>query len=306
MTRREVIGLLGASGSLLANSAPRFRLAVCNETFEGAAFAESCRLARSTGYTGLEVMPSTLSPDPASLSAGRRTELRRIMNDAGVEFTGLHSIMSAPAGLHLTTPDDAVRRRGWEYFRQMIDLCGDLGTNRYLVLGSAKQRAAAKGESVEDALKRLRDGLAESAPHAAERRVLLLAEPLAPHLCNVLNTLAQAVEMVRSINHPAVQTMFDTHNTAGETEPHDELIRKYARYIRHVHVNEMDGRHPGTGKYDFGLMLRALRQIGYSGWISLEVFQFKPSGEEVARAAAAFLRRLEVTTGSSTREVGKT
>ena len=161
------------------------------------------------------------------------------------------------------------------------------------MLGSSKQRSAAKGESVDDALKRLRDGLAESAPHAQERGVLLLAEPLAPHLSNVLTSLGQAVELVRSIDHPFVKTMFDTHNAVRETEPHDALIRKYATYIRHVHVNEMDGRHPGTGSYDFGLLLRALHQIGYDGWISLEVFQFKPSGEQVARESAALLRKLE-------------
>ena len=92
--------------------------------------------------------------------------------------------------------------------------------------------------------------------------------------------------------------MFDTHNAVNESEPHDTLIRKYARYLRHVHVNEMDGRHPGTGSYDFGLVLRALREIGYGGWVSLEVFQFKPSGEQVARESAALLRRLENSSGS--------
>jgi sugar phosphate isomerase/epimerase len=68
---------------------------------------------------------------------------------------------------------------------------------------------------------RIRDGLAALAPHAAERGVLLLPETLAPHLSNVLTTMAETVAMVESIGHPAVQTLFDTHNTAGETEPHD-------------------------------------------------------------------------------------
>jgi sugar phosphate isomerase/epimerase len=62
----------------------------------------------------------------------------------------------------------------------------------------------------------------------------------------------------------------------------------------------MDGRHPGTGSYDFGLLLRALHQIEYDGSISLEVFQFKPSGEQVARESAALLRKLEKTDKSST------
>jgi sugar phosphate isomerase/epimerase len=293
MTRREAIMSLGAAGALAGAAAPGpFRLAVCNETFEGSSFADACRLAVETGYAGLEIMPSTLAPDPAAMTSAKRAELRRTMYDAGVKFTGLHAAMSAPAGLHLTTPDESLRRRSWDYFRRMIDFCSDLGTGGYLVLGSSKQRAAAKGESARDAVKRLRDGLAESAAHAQERGVLLLAEPLAPHLCNVLTSLGGAVELVRSVNHPSVQTMFDTHNAVSEIEPHDELIRKHARFIRHVHVNEMDGRHPGTGSYDFGLVLRTLREVGYTGWVSLEVFQFKPSGEQIARESATLLRKL--------------
>jgi sugar phosphate isomerase/epimerase len=57
----------------------------------------------------------------------------------------------------------------------------------------------------------------------------------------------------------------------------------------------MDGRHPGTGSYDFSIPLRALKDIGYDGWLSLEVFRFEPSGEEVARASYEYLRNLEST-----------
>lgn len=214
------------------------------------------------------------------------------MSGEGLTFVGLHNLLAAPKGLHITTPDEAVRERSWEYFRRLIDLCADLGGGG-MVLGSSKQRDAMDGVSRESATSRIRDGLAALAPHASERNVLLLPETLAPQLSNVLNTLDETVAMVRSINHPAVQTLFDTHNTAGETEPHDVLIHRYAAHLRHVHLNEMDGRHPGTGSYDFALILRALRAIQYQGWASVEVFQFQPSGEEIARSSAAYVRKIE-------------
>jgi sugar phosphate isomerase/epimerase len=284
---------LSAAGLAAGSAAPKpFRLAVCNETFEGSSFPEACRLAAKTGYTGIELLPATLAADPAVIPSAERATMRRVMKDSGLTFSGMHAVLAAPTGLHLTTPDAAVRQRSWDYFRRMIELCADLGKGGYIVIGSAKQRAAAKGESVADAVKRLRDGLAESAPHAKAQGVLLLAEPLAPHLCNVLTSLGEAVELVRSIRHPSVQTMFDTHNAVSEKIPHDQLIRQYASFIRHIHVNEMDGRHPGTGTYDFGLVLRTLREIGYKGWVSLEVFQFKPSGEQIARDSAELLRQL--------------
>ena len=273
---------------------PGFRLAVCNETFQDAGFAEGCELALATGYTGLEIAPWTLSEDPAGLPAGRRRECREAMAETGVAYVGLHSLLTAPRGeLHVTTPDDAVREKSWEYFRRLIDLCADLGDNGLMILGSGRQRRAVDGSTVEDAVKRLRDGLASVADHAGDRGVSILPETLAPHLCDVLTSMEQTTALVDEIGHPAIQTMFDTHNAVAEVVPHDELIRRHAHLIKHVHINEMDGRHPGTGNYDFSVPLRALREIGYDGWLSLEVFQFEPSGEEIARVSAQYLRQLE-------------
>jgi sugar phosphate isomerase/epimerase len=164
-----------------------------------------------------------------------------------------------------------------------------------MVLGSSKQRGAIDGSTVADATKRLRDGLAAVAPHAVDRGVLILLEPLSPKFTNVVNSLAEASRVVQEVASPAVDLMFDTHNTVAETLPHDQLIRKYAKHIRHVHLNEMDGRHPGTGKYDFELVLNTLRDIRYTGWISLEVFQFEPSGQVVAKETMALLRRITKT-----------
>jgi D-psicose/D-tagatose/L-ribulose 3-epimerase len=291
LTRRAALSSL----ALAAFGSPEhyaYRFAICNETFHGKPFAETCRLAKTTGYQGLEIAPATLSGDPAGLSKLQRANFRRTIADNELRYAGLHAVVSTPPGLHLTTPDAALRSKSWQYFQRLLDLSADLGESGVMVLGSGKQRGAVDGSTVADAKKRLRDGLANIAPHAHARGVLVLLEPLSPQFTNVVNSLAEAWEIVQEVGSPSVDLMFDTHNTVAETAPHDQLIRKYAKHIRHVHLNEMDGRHPGTGTYDFGLVLRTLREVRYSGWISLEVFQFQPSGEVVAEETMALLRRL--------------
>jgi len=96
---------------------------------------------------------------------------------------------------------------------------------------------------------------------------------------------------VRQINSPAVQTMFDTHNATDETDPHQDVVDRFFDMIRHIHVNEMDGRHPGTGDYDFKPILQTLGRRGYKGYISLEVFDFKPGAEKIATDSLRFLER---------------
>ena len=76
------------------------------------------------------------------------------------------------------------------------------------------------------------------------------------------------------IDHPNVRTMFDSHNAVEEKEPHDVLVDRYFDLIRHVHINEMDGKHPGCGDYDFLPVMQVLHRRGYGGWISVEAFDF--------------------------------
>lgn len=291
MTRRRWIELLGVMPAYgFGQPRSQFKFSICNETFQSPHFEDQCRMARQIGYEGIEIMPGTLSEDPASIPSARRAEVRRILDDHGLAFVGLHNLLTVPKGLQATTSDAALRQRTWDFVRKLIDLCADIGPNTILVFGSGKQREAPPGVAIPDALARFRDGLASVAPHAHERQVTILIEPLAPYLCNLVNRLEECVRLVHEIDSPAVRTMFDVHNTAGENLSGPKLISRYLPLIRHVHLNEMDGRRPGTGAYNFGALFHALRSGGYAGWCSLEVFNFEPSGETVARESLTYLR----------------
>ncbi len=288
ISRRDL--LVGAAASARAQPFP---LAICSGTFAGMDFFAACKAARACGYQGIEIEPAHLDPDPASLSAAARGRIREAIRRQGLAFVGLHSLLKAPPGLHLTTAEAVRRRKSWEYLGRLIELAADLGPGSLMVLGSGKQRAAEHGVTVADAVARLREGLAGLAPQAEKAGVWILLEPLAPHLCNVVNTLEEAVAVIRDVGSPALATILDTHNTAAEKDAPEQLVRRYLPHIRHVHLNEMDGRPPGAGDYPFDRLLRALRRHGYRGWISVEVFDFAPDGETVARSAYQYLRSVE-------------
>jgi sugar phosphate isomerase/epimerase len=163
-----------------------------------------------------------------------------------------------------------------------------------MVFGSPKQRSTTGGLSRAEATRNFIDGLAGVAPHACARGVTILVEALPANQADVILTLAEAVAIVDEIASPAVRTMFDVHNAIDETTPHADLVDRYFDYIRHVHVNELDGRHCGTAGYPFGPVLEVLRRRNYAGWVSLEAFDFSPGAE---RLAAESLRHLESEIG---------
>jgi D-psicose/D-tagatose/L-ribulose 3-epimerase len=267
-----------------------FRHAICNEAFENWPFARACKTVREIGYTGIEIAPFTLAERPGEITAAQRAEYREIMRGEGLTFAGLHWLMVSPRGLHVTGPDTGLRQRSWDHIRDLIDLCADLGPDGVMVFGSPKQRSTTGGLSRAEATRNYIDGLAGVAPHAESRGVTVLVEALPANQSDVVQTLAEAVAIVQEIGSPAIRTMFDVHNAIDEQEPHAALVARYFEFIRHVHVNELDGRHCGTGGYDFAPVFEVLARRGYGGWISLEAFDFSPGAERLAQES---LRHLE-------------
>jgi D-psicose/D-tagatose/L-ribulose 3-epimerase len=299
MNRRQLLATLGAAAlpvGLRAAGTP-FRYSICNEIFEKRDFRESCKSARAMGYTGLEISPFTLGDSTADISAERRRELRDIIHSEGLQFVGLHWLLVTPNWLHITTPDAELRAKSWDYFRTLIDLAGDLRMGQeepaIMVLGSPKQRGTVKGSTVSQAVQRLVDGLVSVGDQARSRNCVICMETLDHSQTDVDCTLAQTADIVRHVNKAAVQTMFDFHNTPDETDPPDVLVDRYFPMIRHIHINEMDGRWPGSGHSDYVPLLRTLKRKKYRGWISLEVFDFKAGAENIGRAAIDYLKGLE-------------
>jgi D-psicose/D-tagatose/L-ribulose 3-epimerase len=269
----------------------RFQHAICNEVYEKRPLAEVCRSIHQIGYTGIEIAPFTLAERPSEIAPGERQHHRDTIRNEGLTFVGLHWLMASPPGLHVTAPDRALRERSWRHVRELIDLCADLGENGVMVFGSPKQRCTVNGLGREEAIRNYADGLAGVAPHAEHRGVTILVEALPIGQCDVITTLAEAVAIVNQIASPAVQTMFDTHNAVDEKEAHAILVDRYFDLIRHVHINEMDGRHPGTGTYDFKPLFEILRRRRYRHWVSLEAFDFTPGAEKIAADSLRFIEK---------------
>jgi sugar phosphate isomerase/epimerase len=267
----------------------QFRHAICNEAFEKWAFVDACKTIKKAGYSGIEIAPFTLAEDPATIPAARRRELRDIIVSEGLKFAGLHWLMVSPKGLHVTTPDAALREKSWKHIHNLIDLCADLGPDGVMVFGSPQQRATTGGLSPAQATANFVEGIAAAAPHAAARGVKILMEALPKGQCDVVATLDQAAALVRQVDHPNVKTMFDSHNAVDEVEPHAVLVERHFGLIRHVHVNEMDGKHCGRGTYDFKPVLRVLKRLNYQGWVSLEAFDFSFGAGTIANESLRYL-----------------
>jgi len=270
------------------------RIALCNEVLGGMALERQCEYAAALGYDGLEIAPFTLSTSPEKISTADAAKIRATVEASGLVVTGLHWLLVKPEGLSLTDPDAAVRTRTLAVMTHFIGLCAELG-GAVLVHGSPKQRQIAPGETHAIALARLQDALAQVALAAARVGVIYCIEPLSRRETELVNTIAEAAELVRSIDHPNLRTMIDC-SAAGltETDSIPSLIERWlpTGLIAHVQVNDPNRRGPGQGEMQFAPILAALKRHGYDGTVAVEPFDYSPDGPGVAAFSAGYLRGL--------------
>jgi sugar phosphate isomerase/epimerase len=265
------------------------RYAICNETFDGWDHARVCARIAELGYTGLEVAPFTLASRITEVSPARRKELRSQAEAAGVRILGLHWLLAKTEGFHLTSPDATIRKRTGEYLADLARAAADLGGD-ILVLGSPVQRNVPTGVTRAQADDLALDTLSHALRTLEERRVFLCLEPLTPAETNFLNTAAEGVELIRRLAHPYVRLHLDVKAMSVESAPAPDVIRANREYLHHFHANDPNRRGPGFGDTDFKPIFAALRDAAYSGWVSVEVFDYSPDPDTIARESIRYMR----------------
>jgi sugar phosphate isomerase/epimerase len=266
------------------------RFAICNELFEGWPFDKVCGFVREAGYEGLEVAPFTLAPHITDVTRERRSLLRQQAADAGVEIIGLHWLLAGTKDLHLTSPDPAIRSRTADYIVALSDACRDMG-GTILVFGSPKQRSLLPGVTRERAFDWAAETFRRVMGTLGDHGVTLCMEPLSPSETDFVNTCEEATALIRAVDHPNFTLHLDVKAMSSEPTPMVDLIRRYAPHAGHFHANDANRRGPGFGDVDFVPIFRALHDAGYDGWVSVEVFDYKPDPETIARQSVDYMRR---------------
>lgn len=265
------------------------RFAICNETFQDWPFDKAFAFARQCGYTGIEFAPFTINKNAYDISADRRREVRRQAEDADLQVVGLHWLLAFTEGYYLTSPEAGVRRRTSLYLGELARLCRDLG-GKVLVLGSPKQRNLLPGVTHDQAMQYAADVLRGAVPTLAECGVVLAVEPLGPLEGDFLNTAELGVRLVEMVDSPNCRLHLDVKAMSTEQKPIAQIIRDSAPWIEHFHANDPNLRGPGMGNVDFRPIFAALREINYRGWVSVEVFDYAPGAETLARESIEYMQ----------------
>lgn len=296
------------------------KFAICNETFQDRSFVEQCETAAALGYTGLEIAPFTIAPrnDATRLDASYGEYLLETAQFHGLEILGLHWLLAKTEalnggrGFHLTSPDDELRSATLKYVKHLADLCYAMeGT--VMVWGSPQQRNVEANWSIDDAAHRAADLLRELADYCKPLGITIALEPLGHPETNFLTSARETAILLNLIDHPNCQLHLDVkamsyeldQATPGSPTPPDvtptreqidsymgDLVRHHHHRLAHFHANDPNLLGPGMGAVNHAPVAQALREIDYQGWVSVEVFKYEPSPNEIARESSKYLQKV--------------
>jgi sugar phosphate isomerase/epimerase len=274
----------------IQNVAP-MKFGICNEIFQDWKLEDAMAFAHKAGYDGIEIAPFTLAKYVTDISPEQRAHIRETAARVGIEITGIHWVLVQAEGMYLNHPDATVRERTAKYFCELVNFCADIG-GKIIVVGSPKQRNVMESVTCEQAWEWATNTFRESVKLAEQRGITICFEPLAPSETNFVNTAAEGIRFARQFNSPAMKIILDVKAMCSEEMPIPQIIRESRGGFAYFHANDRNLKGPGFGDVDFIPIAAALKEVGYHGYASVEVFKFDEGAEVIATKSIEYLKRV--------------
>jgi sugar phosphate isomerase/epimerase len=218
------------------------------------------RLA-ALGLSGVEVAPSRVWREPPT--AEEVAGYRRAVERASLRVVGLHSLLYGHPELGLFER----RAETIDHMVRMSALCRDLG-GRTLIWGGGRKRGAVPPD---EARRGAVAFMAELTRRVEGHGTVFCFEPLGPADTDFIHRAEESLAIVEEVDHAALAVQLDTKAMVANGEAKPETVAAVAHRLTHFHANEPDlGVLGSSGAVDHAGLGKALRDVGYDGFVSIE------------------------------------
>ncbi len=276
------------------------RLAFSTNAYLKHPFDEAAARIARIGYEGLELLADVPHAWPAGLLDGQKRAIRKAMEQSRLEFSNINAFMMNAIADHrqpywhpsFIEPERHYRQVRIDHTRRALALCAELGAPH---ITTEPGGPLAPEQSRQQAIDLFVEVLKPLAEYAHKLGVLLLIEP-EPGL--LLETTDQYLEVAERVNAPSIGLNFDVGHAYCVSEDLPRAIARLAPHTRHYHFEDIAATRvhhhlvPGTGAIDFAAVVAAIRQTGYTGWLTVELYPFQDDPDAAARQALEVLRPL--------------
>lgn len=268
------------------------QLAFSSNAYLNHSFPEACRRIAAAGYAGIEVMADVPHAWPAYILPEQVEALRRAVSDSGLRISNVNAFMMHavddqrqkywhPSWIE---PDPHYRRLRVEHTKRALTLAKEIGAPSV----TTEPGGPLEGRPWGDMLTLFVEELKPVVEHAEKVGVPLLVEP-EPDL--LIETADQYLEFAGRLQSPMLGLNFDIGHFFCVKDDPAATVHRLKAHTRHVHLEDIAATRvhhhliPGEGVIDFPPVLEALRQTGYDGWVTVELYTCHESPDAAARTA---------------------
>ena len=238
--------------------------------------------AKECGYDGVELMVA----NPCEIDAGL---LKELCAKYGLEIPMVCTgEVYGQDGYCFSDPDPDRRAEAIKRAKDAIDLAAEFGAQ--INVGRLKGYLH-YGLPKEECIARSTDGFKEICKYANGKNVCVAIEPANSLVTNYLNTTQEGVALAKEIDEPSCTLMIDTNHIHISDKDMVQSVLDSKEYLTYVHLADSDRYYPGHCKFDFETFLKTLHEIGYDGWVSVEIFQ-RPDQDTALEKGAEYMRGL--------------
>jgi 5-keto-L-gluconate epimerase len=241
------------------------------------------RKVAELGFDGVEFM----TKDPAQLDGA---QIRRWLDQYHLRLAALCTgHVYGEDGLGLVTPDEDICQRAMVRMKSFVDFAAThFGEGTFVTIG--RSRGPGYPRDPARSLERMALAFGELADYALPRGVRIVLEPINVHQATYVHTTQEGIEMVRRVARANFGLMLDVYHMNIEDVNIYDSFREADGLCWFVHFADNNRKWPGSAHLDFERIVGVLNEIGYAGFVSMEILPW-PDPDTAARSTIESLRR---------------
>ncbi len=243
-----------------------------------------CSLAKELGYDALELHVR----DPKRYDVKC---IREISEKNGIPISAVANGMETTiSGLTLINDDASARNAAIARVLEHVDFCAEL--NAMVIVGMMRGNIPS-GADAKVYRARFTESLKEICGYAAEKGVPVVLESIMRYINNYLNSVPETMDYIESLMLPNLSLHLDTHSMAvEERDLAQSILYCKDKPLGYVHYSDNNRLYPGGGAIGFKPLSRALMDISYEGYITVECLPY-PNPMESARRGLEYMKAME-------------
>jgi sugar phosphate isomerase/epimerase len=255
---------------------------------------EAIRIVSATGYEGIEIMADVPHAFPLHLTDSAIRDIRTALDDNELAISNINAFMHHADGdtYHPSwiEKDSILRAKRVDYTLRCIELAEKLGASNI----STEPGGPLEGMARHEGLRLYREGLAAVEARAKGSGVRILIEP-EPDL--LIENSAQFVEVFQDLDPQVFGLNFDVGHFFCVREDPSKLIRSMQDVIHHFHLEDIAATRKhhhlmlGEGAINIPRVLRTIEEIGYNGFVTVELYTYESAAAEAALNAFRYLEK---------------